>query len=64
MAAKAKVKTIKKTIYIIAAYYPPYMLVEEVKRMNELVCDEIQRNKAKDESPLFKVAGDMNKKKM
>lgn len=38
------------------------MLVEQVKKMNEILYDEITRIKIKDKRPMFIIAGDMNRK--
>ena len=62
LSASARLPAANTNLYVFCVYYPPRMLVEQVKKMNEIIYDEIVRIKVKEERPLFIVAGDMNKK--
>ena len=62
VAASARVPATKLRLFVFCVYYPPRMLANEVKKMNELICDEIVKIKVKFNSPLIIVAGDMNMK--
>ena len=53
---------VKKFLYVIATYYPPNMLVGDVAKMNELISEEMDKIKLKENEPMFIIAGDINNK--
>ena len=63
IASSAKIPGTGARLFVFCTYYPPSMLVEDVKKMNELIYDEVLKLKIKYEKAFFIIAGDMNKKK-
>ena len=62
VAAKTKLRAAERSMFVFSTYYPPNMSVNDVIKMNEIITDEIQKIKTKEENPVIVVSGDMNGK--
>ena len=62
LVSSTKIPGTNVKLFVFSVYYPPSMTVQDVDKMNELICDEIIKIKSEHKNPLIIVAGDMNKK--